>query len=227
MRKIRQWSYSTLKAYKQCPSKVKFSKLDKIREPGSPQMDRGSDIHQLAEDYIRDHQSKLPVELKLYKKEFAKLWKLGTEVRCEEEWAFDTQWRRVEWDSPHAWVRMKIDAFYIHGNTLYLIDYKTGKVYENNRAQLSFYAMAAMKWNPTIDKVIGELWYLDQGPLKTAREVFNRDELPAMHAAWEHEVRPLLSDTIFAPRPGFYCSWCFYAKDKNGNCEYSSNRETA
>lgn len=217
---IKQWSYSTLKTYTQCPLKVKLNKIDKIREPGSNATDRGERIHLEAENYIKLHEAVLPDSLKLYKEQFKKLWKMGDKVVPEQEWAFNEQWQLVKWTDPTAWVRMKIDAHYITGTTMTIIDYKSGKVYDNNRAQLSFYAMAAMTLMPQIKKVVGQLWYLDHGPMQTVEEIFFREELEDMHDAWKWESRALLADVQFAPRPGYYCRFCFYSKDKNGNCEY-------
>lgn len=68
LKRITRWSYSLWKTYNTCPRKVKFSRIDGIKEPGSAAMDRGNAIHQEAEDFIRFGQplSKLPDSCKLY-----------------------------------------------------------------------------------------------------------------------------------------------------------------
>lgn len=224
IKRIVQWSFSLWKTYNTCPRKVKLNKLDGIREPGSPQMDRGNAIHKLAEDFIRLKQKKLPQELVLYKKEFAKLSRLGDEVKVEEEWAFTKQWKVTQWKACDAWVRLKMDAYYVTATNgkmvMTIIDYKTGKVYEDNKKQLSFYALAGFLRNPLVDKVNVELWYLDQGPQHTHRDSYLREEVEDMKAAWESATAQLLYDTVFAPRPGYYCKFCYYSKSKSGHCEF-------
>lgn len=223
---LKQWSYSTLKAYKQCPRKVKFSKIDRIKEPSSPAMERGNAIHKEAELFVREKQARLPETLIKFKKEFFKLVKNGDEVRTEEEWAFTSEWQVTDWSAKDAWVRLKLDAFYVRTvrgkKVLRVIDYKTGKVYDDHYGQCSFYAMACLL-RPEfadVDEVETELWYLDIGPEATRKEVFLRTELEDMKVWWGREAFPMLNDTVFAPRPGHYCRWCHYSQAKNKNCEY-------
>ena len=42
---INQWSYSRLSCYEKCPKQAEFKFIKKIKEPGSPAMDRGKDMH--------------------------------------------------------------------------------------------------------------------------------------------------------------------------------------
>lgn len=218
--KLRSWSYSTLKTYKQCPAKVGFNKIKGIKEPSSPAMDRGTAIHLLAETFVKEKQKVLPEDLLRFTDYFMAL-RVFKKLVVEEEWAFTTTWEPCEWDSPNAWVRMKIDLqAFVSQKHMRLIDYKTGKVYEDNRAQLSLYALGAFIRNPKLQVIEGELWYLDQGVMHQER--FERYELEDMKAAWNAAAGRMMNDEFFAPRPGHHCKWCFYAKNKNGNCEYGA-----
>ena len=225
LKQLKSWSYSTWKTYGTCPRKIKLGKIDGIREPGSAAMDRGNAIHQEAEDFVRFKQpmSKLPESCVLYKKEFAKLIK--HDAVPEQEVAFDQNWNEVPYKSNTAWVRAKIDVYYKEVGRkgqvkATVIDYKTGKVYEDNKKQLSFYALLTFLLHPEVDIVNVELWYLDQGPQHTHRDSYERGELEDMKRAWTDAPAQLLHDTIFAPRPGWYCKFCFYSANKNGNCEF-------
>jgi CRISPR/Cas system-associated exonuclease Cas4 (RecB family) len=219
MSMIKQWSYSLWKTYGTCPRKVKYNKIDGIREPASPQMQRGTDIHQEAEDYVKGLLEAVPASLKLFKKEMRHLVK----VRAipEEAFAFTRDWVRTTWDDPAAWVRAKVDVRHMRSpRHAVVIDYKTGKVYEENRKQLSFYALLVMLAYPEIDVVDTALWYLDQGPQHNQEDSYTRDELEDMKAAWAQAPAHLLHDTVFAPRPGMHCRWCFYSAAKGGPCEF-------
>ena len=70
---INQWSYSRLSCYEKCPKQAEFKFIKKIKEPGSPAMDRGKDMHKLCEEYIRGRFDELPKELKEFEEAFVKL----------------------------------------------------------------------------------------------------------------------------------------------------------
>ena len=231
---LKSWSYSTLKKYQRCPRSVKFAKIDKLPEPGGPALDRGNAIHAEAELFVKEKQARLPESLVLFKKQFFKLIKNGDEVHTEDEWAFREDWSITDWKTKDVWVRLKLDAFYVRvvkgKKILYIIDYKTGKVYDDHYGQLSFYAMFAML-RPEfadVDAVVAQLWYLDIGPEATREEMFVREELEDMQAWWLKQSYPMLHDTVFAPRPGWYCQptksgkWpgCAFSKCNGGPCEY-------
>lgn len=213
---ITSWSYSALKNYKSCPRKVKLSRIDKIKEPGSPAMERGTAIHLLAETFIKEKQKRMPEELLKFEKLIKRLASKG--AVCEEEWAFRKDWTPCGWFDADCWLRAKLDARLEVGTTMEIYDWKTGKTYEDNKAQCSFYAMLTFILYPWIKKVKTTLCYLDSGDEQT--DTYTSDELTDMIAAWEEEARPMLSDTIFAPRPSYLCKYCFYSKAKNNNCEF-------
>ena len=64
---IHQWSYSRLSCFEKCPKQAEFKFVKRIKEPGSPAMDRGKDMHKLCEEYIRGHFDEIPKELKTLK----------------------------------------------------------------------------------------------------------------------------------------------------------------
>jgi hypothetical protein len=37
---------------------------------------------------------------------------------------------------------------------------------------------------------------------------------------WEDKTRPMLNDTIFAPKPGNACRWCHWKKSNGGPCKF-------
>ena len=217
-RKITQWSYSTYKSYKTCPRKVKLAKIDKIRDPGSAATERGERIHAEAEAFVKRELAKLPLSLLKFKSQFNGLIKMKNEVKAEEEWAVTRSWKACAWGDYDAWLRAKIDAYYIDGGTITIIDYKTGKIYPDNKAQVGLYALLAFERFPIIRKARVQLWYLDQG--ETVEETYTRDEAIDMKAQWEHATANMLADDIFPPRPGMHCRWCFYSARNNGNCEF-------
>ena len=92
-KKIKAWSFSRYDTYKQCPFKAKLRYIDKLKEPKSEAMERGSDIHKLCEDYISLPGRRLvPDDLTLFagllRKLRAQHKKSISGMVVEDEWAF-------------------------------------------------------------------------------------------------------------------------------------------
>jgi CRISPR/Cas system-associated exonuclease Cas4 (RecB family) len=227
--KMTAWSFSRWSDYQLCPLKAKLKHIDKIKEPGNEAMDRGSAIHKLAEDFTNLLIKKLPEELKAFKAEFMHLKKQGAIV--EDNWGFDRAWEPCAWDDwTHCWLRVKLDACYLADDGwLVVIDHKTGKVNEEHLLQLSLYALVGLIMFPDAKGVRTRLWYLDHGievggptidGMVTGPGDYPRSKMESLKAEWEKNVKAMFSDTKFAPRAGAKCRWCYFSKDKNGNCKY-------
>lgn len=230
---VTSWSFSRYSDYESCPLKFKLKHLDKIAEPPSPAMQRGADIHKLAEDYVKGLIHKLPPELKNFADEFKALRKVyrtdPDNMVVEDNWAFTKEWGITQWnDWVSCWVRIKLDcAQQIGDGVMEVTDYKTGKYSEFKNAdylkQLELYALSALLQFPHLKEVRPRLMYLDVKKIYPAPEspiVYTRAQLPALKKRWAARVAPMFADKTFAPKPSHACTWCFYSKSKNGNCKY-------
>ena len=83
-------SYSALKVFEECPYRSYIQRGKKVPEPSSPAADRGTQIHQEAEDYVKGELGELPDSLKKFKDDFEELRNLYAEaqVELEGEWGF-------------------------------------------------------------------------------------------------------------------------------------------
>jgi hypothetical protein len=232
------WSFSRYSTYKQCPLKVKLTAIDKHKEPGNKAMERGNQIHNLAEAYIKGTIKALPPELKLFKDEFKKLktmFKKDPEsMVVEDQWSFTSLWDRTGWFDKDCWARIKLDcAYHISPTRLKITDWKTGKFREESNQdyleQLELYALSAMLLHPHIEYVEPRLVYLDLGiefpGVGQAALQYTRKDIPKLKKIWEKRVQPMLSDTVFPPRPNDKCRWCHFGQSgvKNGGpgvCKY-------
>lgn len=223
--KIKAWSYSRWTTYGQCPARAKFKFLDLLKEPSGPALHRGSRIHELAEQFVKGHLKELPDELKQFKEEFLELATNDQiEVDPESKWCFDDDFNPLD-DFFHdgAWLRMVVDcaAWVEDTKTLTIIDYKTGKVYPGNEAQLELYAMGGLIKYPQAEYVEPVLWYLDQGMIKPDDPVkYSQDDLEGLKEKWLVRTGAMLSDTKFRPTPGDACRWCHFSNSKGGPCTY-------
>lgn len=226
IQKITAWSYSRWNDYMLCPLKAFYKHVQKIKEPGSAAMDRGSEIHEKAEHFVKGIIKAVPKELKIFADEFKALRKAG--ATAEQDWAFNAVWEKRGWFDKDVWVRVKVDAFlkFLVGKLkkIRVIDYKTGKLNPDHIEQLSLYALAAFKLFPEIDEVDVELWYLDQPKgtdVNPVKKIYARSEERALQKEWTKRTIPMLSDTKFAPRPNSKCHWCWFRHD---NMEYPGGK---
>ena len=237
---VTAWSFSRYSNYKTCPLKFKFSVIDKIQEPPNEAMARGAQIHNLAEDYIKGKVPKLAPELKPFAVEFKRLRtmfkKVSQSMVVEDNWAFTKDWDETAWNNWAAcWVRIKLDcAHHEDDETMVVTDWKTGKFRpEQNEEyveQLELYALSALLLHEHIEEVRPRLAYTDLGrtyPNGVDEPImsFKRADIPKLKKAWEKRVKPMMSDTTFAPRPNDKCKWCWYGQSKKpaggpGLCKY-------
>lgn len=218
------WSYSTLSDFEKCPYKVWLAKVDKIPQPKHPAAERGTEIHKLAEDYVRGEIGELPKELSKFTKEFEELRFLFGEgkVEVEGDWGFDKEWAPCGWLAPTVWGRMKLDAKVEESETsARAIDYKTGRKFGNevpHGQQAMIYAVGTFMRYPSLQFVQTEFWYLDHGQTTTQR--YSREEAMLFLDGITQRALALTECVDFPPRPSkFACQWCAYAKD--GNCKWS------
>lgn len=226
-KKITSWSPSKLGTYENCPASAKYKYIDKLPEPPSPTLDRGTEIHKGAEDYITGRTKKLHADLQnprikklvnLFKKEY-KLKK----VRVELELAFTKDWKACHWLAKDVYVRFKLDVLHLlKGGSANVVDWKTGKFkpdgeYDN---QLSAYAVAALS-SGLVQTATAQLAFTDAGEI-VEREAgtLTLADLPKAQKMWDKKAKALLSDTKFAPRPGNSCRWCPFSTNRGGPCQF-------
>ena len=220
---VKAWSWSALNQYETCPRQTFYAKVAKIQVPKAPALEKGIQIHEDLENYLKDaslpcppHSVKVEQQLKMLRAEGA---------IAEMELAFDKDWNRCDWFAKNCWARIKIDAIVPPkvGGTVFIWDHKSGKVrddHEDYDHQLSLYQLAGLLAFPTAETSEAGLLFVEHGVVLECDEVMTRDMIPAAKLKWEARARPLLSDKEFAPRPsGFACKWCDLGKA--AGCEYA------
>lgn len=226
VRQITQWSLSRLQTYEQCPAKAKFSYIDKIPYVRGPAQIRGDEIHKEAQAYLEGKKRTLPLSLRNYEREFIVCRGAGkdpdAELFVEQQWGFLSNWEPTEWFGKQLWGRMIADMVIVHDGHVKVEDHKTGKPYDTHVEQLEINAIVSLHRFPECKTANGEVWYLDhsQADVPKLTAEFSRADLPKLEKKWENRVKPLLADKKFAPRPGWYCKFCDYAKAKGGPCRF-------
>lgn len=222
---LKAWSYSALKVFEQCAYRSYIAKVKKIQEDSGPAAERGTMIHQQAEDYVNGTLGEFPDTLKKFKSEFEELRDgyADAKVELEGEWGFDINWQPVGWMEKNTWARIKLDALVHQDETsARVIDYKTGKKFGNeigHSQQALLYALASFLRYPDLQYAQTELWYLDLG--ETTVKSFTRDQAMQFMPTWHKRAVAMTTCTDFAPTPSKdSCRWCSYRKGEFPECAW-------
>jgi putative RecB family exonuclease len=239
------WSYSRWTDYERCPQLFKFKVIEKRPEPSNEYMERGQRIHQLAEVALLKPKTKIPADLKRVAKEIKLLRSLKAEP--EGMLTFTDQFKgKTGWFAKDAWARIKVDAktrvTYYEALTdiapdevgqgqrgqldkltsgLWVVDWKTGQFKpERSADQVELYALGAYLDDPVAEFVIVSLIFIDFGRAVHAYYDLSAKQLARLKDKWLKKIAPMQKDTVFRPKPGPQCSWCFFGKSKGGPCRY-------
>ena len=222
---VRAWSYSALKVYEECPYRTYISRVKGIKEPSGPAADRGTQIHQYAEDYVNGTAGEMAKELFKFKDQFEELRQgfIDAKVELEGEWGFDLDWKTVGWMQKETWARIKLDALVQEDETsARVIDYKTGKKWGNELAhgqQGLLYAIGTFFRYPDLQYVQTEFWYLDHG--ETTKKQYTREQAMQFAPGFHRRAIKMTTETEFAPTPNSNsCRWCHFKKGDEPECHW-------
>lgn len=157
---------------------------------------------------------------------------------------FDKNWNRLEEDPSRniwargAWGRLVLDVLHLTPRVAKVIDWKSGNIDKKTgdirerpeyHDSMRVYQIGALSAYPQ-GEASATMAFLDcppkvENPFKSL-PVLKRKELESAKEDWERKITPMMNDTIFAPRPGPYCtgfgSWtgCPFGKSKGGPCRH-------
>ncbi len=223
---VATWSFSALKQFETCPHSIFLSRVEKIKQKEGPAAERGSMIHQQAEDFVQGKVDELPPLLKKVEKRAIELRdRFASQpflMTIEEEWAFTTAWVPTAWVGPDTWARQKLDVFYKDSNSsAVILDWKSGRKFGNelkHGEQGLHYAIGAFMKYPELDIIQTEFAYTDHG--EYLKKIFNR-ERAMLHLPKIHERAIFMTTTTsFPPKPSKQnCKYCAYRE--SGDCDYA------
>lgn len=225
---VTAWSYSRYNDYDTCPLMFKLKHIDKIKPPGSAAMDRGSDIHKLGENFLKDPKAKKPpAEYAYFADQMKELKALNP--RVELQLGFTSNWTPAYssprdphgWFARDTWLRIvcDVDVRY-EDHTADIIDFKTGRRYDTNEAQVELFSCAPFMEDPKIQSVTTRLWYLDQPVDNEVVREYTRKDFEAIKKDWTKKVKPMFVDKRFAPKPNRRCGTCHFRKTNGGPCKF-------
>jgi hypothetical protein len=158
---ISPWSFSKMKAFKQCPKQFYHLKvaLD-YTEPETEAMLYGTAFHEAAEKFIRDGEP-VPKKFEYAAKALQRLRDKPGKKLCEYKLGITRDLDACDFYSNDAWFRGIADLIILDGNTAWVLDYKTGRSAKYaDKSQLELMALAVFKHFPEITTVRGGLLFV-------------------------------------------------------------------
>jgi CRISPR/Cas system-associated exonuclease Cas4 (RecB family) len=203
----------------------------KIKELSSgPAAERGTQIHNRIEHYIRGIDVRLPWDAERPMEGVPPLgsshplhgvvnrlknWP-GGDRHVERKLGFDIDWDLHPHDADDTAYMVVLDAVGYANGTVEIAEWKSGKPREEHGEQRLLYGLAGLRtWLPK--KVTVTTYYVDMtGPAK--RITVTPDNEQELKDMWSNRRETIINDKILAPRPNDKCRWCYLRKSAGGPC---------
>lgn len=215
------YSYSQYSTHAKCGLKYRYRYVDKVDVPReqSAAMNRGTMLHNSIEAFLKKEIEALPVEIDYYTQWLSHLRDTPEiTVSPEHKYAFKSDWTLTDWDDPDAYVRTILDLQVKTKDALNVVEFKTGKEYDDHTEQRQLYGLAALLAEPEYSEVTVTGTYLD---LKQVRpQTYNRQYVDEMKERWTSYFDLLQKPETWIANPSYSCKWCPFSKYNGGPCEF-------
>jgi len=229
--KFKPYSYSKINTFSSCPRKFKFKYIDKIKEPHEGNhLSKGKLVHLFLEHQgdkakikaTKDFRELLPTlkenpeimreSVKIYNNfKGSKLGKfIDSKIPMFNELAvgLDENMEIQEYDSDDIIFRGYIDKIVRDGDTLFLIDYKTGRYRPDmSWEQLLYYGVSLFSKMPS-DKIVMMNVFVEHQ--KFNKEVLYRTDIKKYQKALMDKIEKIEMDKSFDKNETALCDWCGY-----------------
>lgn len=226
-------SKSAVNSFLKCRREFKYAYIDKIEQEPNEYMQLGTDVHQIAEDFIKkggiysdDYRQKLQELADEYGSEFdldihlnhlADFFedvfqneKMHYEVFCAEEFLYDKE---------HNFSGLCDLVVRDENNDLIIIDYKTGKSgsIKKYRLELTYYKMLLEAKYPNVDVISAGIFFTKDGKTRFINFVETQDK-GAFVTQRDYQATLDLLDFIrnevnegrLYPNKQYLCRYCGY-----------------
>lgn len=198
-------SYSSLKAFEQCPRKFYHLYVAKdAPKEHSAELQWGNEVHSAMESRLRDGVV-LPAPMEGYER-FATLLddhpckvelKLGIRLDGKACGFFDNE----------VWVRGKVDVSIVYDNLAAIFDWKTGKKREDPD-ELEIFGVMLKALHPQLEKITGHYVWLKEGTLGGPHDLSDTPVKLAQVRGRYEKIVEALRFKHFPENETPLCGWC-------------------
>lgn len=208
--KLPAWSFSSIKAFEQCPKKYYHLKVakDYQEDQNTEHLLYGKEFHKAAELYIKDN-TPLPPHFSFAKGALDNLKHLPGEKLCEYEMGLTENLDPCGFKDEKVWWRGIADLIILdrEKGEARVLDYKTGKSAKYaDTGQLELMALAIFKHFPEVKKIkAGLLFVIAKQFVKSSYTI---DTAPNLWQKWlrDHDrMKFAYANNVWNPRPSGLC----------------------
>lgn len=209
-------SYSLLNKWDICNHQAYriYIAKDLPKEPESPEMKWGNEVHKAMENRIKfggpratpeDIGAHLPDTMRAYEPFAAALD--GRSVKPEQQLGMTSKGQPVGFWDGATWLRGKLDAPVVSGHTALLLDWKTGKPREEP-FELEVQALLLRARHPEIKTIVGRYVWLKENRLGETHDCSDTQRTFNMVHDTMDQVAHAIKMDRFDKKPGPLCGWC-------------------
>lgn len=226
---VKAWSFTALMKFLECPYQIYLKQVLKVKgRPRPDQANRGEELHNTIETFIKGGLEKLPSSIKNHRDKIMWLQHLYSKgvVRIEEDWGFTVDWESTGWYDEDIWARIKLDAMEFESEeSAEIIDWKSGKKFGNeakHKRQGQLYAIGAFIKFPKLQFTKVTFRYIDLGTDNILTSNYSREQAMRMFKKWNENAIDMTTTTDFKAKPtSFNCIYCDYNQpDSEHLCPY-------
>lgn len=202
------WSFSVLSMFEQCAKKYYHIKIKKdAKDANSSFSSEGKEVHDaMFKRVIKGVE--LPLPIRMYEKWAAAFEARKGEKHGEMKLCLNTSFEPVGWFADDAWVRAVVDLLIVDGDTVTIVDWKTGKI-RIDWTQLQLTAAIVSRLMPEIKKFNMVFVWLAQSKLSS--EVILKEDIRDVWLELLPRVKEIETaklTTSFPAAESGLCRWC-------------------
>lgn len=209
-------SWSRLQSYEQCPKKFHLQFITKSfpAEEASIHLVKGSMLHKQLEDYViaKNGGAAMPLgfspEVKDTLPYVDKLYTIYQTVHPEAQIACTENWKPTEWFGKDVGWRGIWDVVGLAPQTVFIGDYKSGKIYPygSGFGQLHLSAVMALNRFHDVPEVNAAYIYIEHKKITPIK--LTRADLPAAEDSFNKRFEKVQMEKLWDPTPNDNCKWC-------------------
>lgn len=201
------YSYTFLNTWMICPHQAarRFILKDLPKEPASEAMAWGIEVHEAMEHRI-GKKKPLPETMQRFEPMVAALD--GYKITPELKLGITSDAHDCDFFAINVWLRGKLDAPIINGTTALILDWKTGKRYEDP-FELQVGALLLKARKPKLEKIVGRYAWLQTRELGDEHDCSDTDRtLRSVNHIVDDVEACIEAGGEFEKTPGPLCGWC-------------------
>jgi hypothetical protein len=201
-------SFSFLNTWDICPHQAyrRYIAKDLPREPESPEMAWGNEVHSAMEKRLKKGSNfVLPEHMLIFEQFCAPLSKFS--FTPELKLGMTAQGKKCDFFAGNVFLRGKLDVPIILAHTALLLDWKTGKKREEPY-ELEIQGLLLEANRPGVEKIIGQYVWLKDLTLGETHDLSCTDRTWQRVTAAMSDVERAMERGTFIKTPGPLCGWC-------------------